>query len=101
MDVSKTDDGVIRPGDPGYEADVTWNLFLHKQRNGRYLIVMPDQCGVLDPVPTKESHPGDSGYLVRWPMNPNFTGEAGIAEMLRAHAVFADAVFVAADGQTY
>jgi hypothetical protein len=61
------------------EKAVVWNLYAHRLRNGQFdRIIMPDKCGKLDSPAPKS----DGWYAVKWPVNPHFTGESGILEML-------------------
>lgn len=56
------------------------NLYAKKE-NGHYTeVIMPDQCGEMkQPAPT-----GEGWYAVRWPLNPHFTGSAGILCILNS-----------------
>jgi hypothetical protein len=41
-------------------------------------IIMPNELGIMD----KQAPIGDAWFLIKWPVNPHFTGEYGIREML-------------------
>ena len=52
-----------------------WNVYLDEGPR-YYRLIMPDSQGqYTDPVPT-------SGFAVKWPINPHFTGARMIARML-------------------
>lgn len=78
-----------------------WNLYAHRlhdygeqawattaQPTGQFdKLIMPDAEGVMqEPAPT-----GWNWYAIHWPVNPHFTGENMILDMLnerlRGHAV--------------
>jgi hypothetical protein len=52
-------------------------------------IIMPDEMGVMN----KPAPMGEGWLWVRWPVNPHFTGETGIIDMLSNN------YFVAAKGK--
>ena len=55
-----------------------WNLYLEKVGINSYRLIMPTEEGIMiAPCP-------QHGYAIRWPLNPHFTGERGIIELLRA-----------------
>lgn len=62
-----------------------WNLYLEKRGEQHYRLIMPDEYGTLEHV----ACPKD-GFAVKWPVNPHFTGKAGIIELLRQYEQFKD-----------
>lgn len=67
------------------EADwAGFNLVLVQKRNDLFQIVMPDAFGVLENPAVRFSN--TSGFAVRWPVNPHFTGASGIAAILSGGA---------------
>jgi hypothetical protein len=66
------------------EKETIWNIALDEIRPGVYRLIMPDQFGELtQPYPQK-------GYVMHWPVNPNFTGESGIKLLLSGYEKFKD-----------
>lgn len=78
---------------PAECADATqFNLFAHrttgygekwfatteKPRGIFDQLIMPDECGIMHHAAPK----GWGWYAIKWPVNPHFTGETGILEML-------------------
>lgn len=55
--------------------DVDFNILLADIGGGVYRLEMPDEDGQLHAT-------ARSGYLVRWPVNPHFTGRASIIALL-------------------
>jgi hypothetical protein len=61
------------------EKDIIWNLLAEISQDGIVgNLIMPDDYGQL-----QEKNPiGKNWYLIRWPVNPHFTGETMIREIL-------------------
>lgn len=54
--------------------NIEWNVAIEQVRENTGVLVLPDDQGNLS-VPLR-------GYVVRWPVNPHFTGRNMIAKML-------------------
>lgn len=72
-----------------YTDEPVFNLYLELITTDHYRLIMPDADGSLDGIPCPQD-----GYAVRWPLNPHFTGETGIIELLHATPKFADCSIV-------
>ncbi len=93
--LATADDTRVNP-DPS-KPEPVWNLYLREIRPGILKIVMPNPVGELT------ERPGPSvktGFLMRWPVNPHFSGELAIVRMLRSHEFFASVRFVDGNNQT-
>ncbi len=55
--------------------NVKWNLLLADLGGGLYRLEMPDEDGELHAT-------AKDGYLIKWCVNPHFTGRAAIIAML-------------------
>lgn len=61
------------------KSDTKYNLYAHISDNGDVAeIIMPNELGELTaPAPL-----GENWFAVCWPVNPHFTGETMIREMI-------------------
>ena len=69
-------------------TEPAWNLYLRAVGKRAYEIIMPDACGDLS-----AGQCPDSGFAVRWPVNPRFTGFYGIVVLLQAMDKFKGCTF--------
>ena len=68
-----------------------WNIFLKEIRPKHYKIIMPDDLGNLDKDKI-EANKSNDGFLISWPLNPNFTGSSTISLILEQTPNFAGCV---------
>ena len=58
-----------------------YNLYVKIQNNKVLDVIMPDQYGEIE----EKALPDNEGWqVVKWPVNPHFTGKSGIITMIEA-----------------